>query len=659
MESSVAPDSRVDDDRLVVEPLDPVKARRVIWVVLVILAGLQAWAARFTATPDGISYVDLSDAIVNGHLGEIVNAYWSPLYPALLGVLRLAFRPGPYWEFALVHLLNVLLFAASIAGFEYFLSALTAAAGRWGRGELETIPGKIIAYAVFGALSLMMTPLSLPTPDLLVTTASFLVFGGLLRLRDEPNRRRHAVVLGLALAMGSLAKSFFIPWSAVVFITAWAATRRSGWRPTATAAAAWLLFVGPWCAVLSAHQGRLTFGDTGRLTYIWNVNQVESPSMKVMPHGSTTAASDSALRGVAVTPNARGTNPVWFDPARWYTDLSPEWNPSKQLAMFSGLVSQFFSTMAPVLLVIWFACAVATRDDRAEWWGRVWIVMLPALVAMGTYSMVLITTRYIAPFVIALTLAVCFAMRWPSRLAPGRVLLGLGVPLLIIMATPGDALVLSFMNSALASVLFAWSFRRRGPMVMIVTAVLGSLSVWMLLPRNLRSFVMIGAVLIFALYWIASRRAIANHEARRFSRVVRQGLFITNGLIIGIVGALKYKSSVAPLPVITGEPNLNWLQAEAMRQAGVVPGMRIAIVGSPFEAYWARTGRLQIVGVVPPWRVAAFRTLPADKREMLFREFARAGARAVVSLTPTAPVAGDTSWVPHDYIGWIKRLPGR
>src|SRR5450756_937717 len=120
MESSVAPDSRVDDDRLVVAPLDPVKARRVIWVVLVILAGLQAWAARFTATPDGISYVDLSDAVVNGHLGEIVNAYWSPLYPALLGVLRLVFRPGPYWEFALAHLLNVLLFAASIAGFEYF-----------------------------------------------------------------------------------------------------------------------------------------------------------------------------------------------------------------------------------------------------------------------------------------------------------------------------------------------------------------------------------------------------------------------------------------------------------------------------------------------------------------------------------------------------------
>ena len=30
-----------------------------------------------------------------------------------------------------------------------------------------------------------------------------------------------------------------------------------------------------------------TFGDTGRLTYIWNVNSNESPTLKIMPHAST------------------------------------------------------------------------------------------------------------------------------------------------------------------------------------------------------------------------------------------------------------------------------------------------------------------------------------------------------------------------------------
>lgn len=659
MEPSVTPGARIDDDRLGVEPVDPVKIRRVIWAVLLGLAGLQAWTARFSVSPDGISYLDLSDAVVSGHPGDIVNAYWSPLYPALLGALRLVLRPGPYWEFALTHLLNLLLFAASIAGFEYFLTALAATAREWGRRALDTVAGTCIAYAVFGVLSFMMTPLSLPTPDLLVTTASFLVFGALLRLRANPADPRHAATLGLALAMGSLAKSFFIPWSAVVFVALWIATRASGWRPTAITVVFWLLFVGPWCLVLTTHQGRLTFGDTGRLTYIWNVNQIESPSMKVMPHGSSTPTSDSALTGVAVTPDARGTDPVWFDPARWYTGLRAEWHPWQQLTVFSQLVSHFFSSLAPLLLVVWFAFAVATRDERARWWHRVWIVVVPSLVAIGTYSMVLVTTRYIAPFILALTLVVCFGLRRPSRLTPTRVLVGLGAPLTIILSTPENGVVLVFMNAALAAVLVAWALRGQSPKVVVAGAVFGGLAVQVLMPSDPHSFAMIGAILILALYWIASRHAIANHEARRFSLVIWRGLLIANGVVILLVSALKYRSSVTPLRIINGEANLTWLQAEAMRQAGVGPGTSIAVVGSPFEAYWARTDRFRIVGVVPPLRVEAFKALSTEKRAMLFREFARAGARAVVAQTVAPPVVGDTSWVPREFIGWVKRLPAR
>jgi hypothetical protein len=312
-----------------IEAVDPAKARRVIWFILLLMAALQVWSARFAATPDGVSYVDLSDAIVTGHIGSIVNAYWSPLYPALIGIVRLIVRPSAYWEFAWVHVLNLLLFWASLAAFEYFVSALARVGARMGRKDLETTAGRAAAYAIFGLMSLMMTPLTLPTPDLIVTSASFVVFGATLRLRHEPRSAHHAAVLGLALAVGALAKSFFVPWSFVVFASVWFMTRRSGPRAIAIAAVVWIAVIGPWCAVLSAHQGHFTFGDTGRLTYIWNVNQLESPSLKIMPHGSTSPATDSVLAGVAVTPNAQGTNPVWFDPARWYTGLKPAWEPVK------------------------------------------------------------------------------------------------------------------------------------------------------------------------------------------------------------------------------------------------------------------------------------------------------------------------------------------
>jgi len=659
MESSPDQGSTSDGSRLVVEPLDPGKARRFIWVVLLILAGLQAWTARFTATPDGISYVDLSDAVVSGHIGQIVNAYWSPLYPALVGVLRLIFGPGAYWEFAILHALNWLLFAASLAAYEYFLNGLTVVAVRWGRLELTTAGGRLVAYAVFGGLSLMMMPLSLPTPDLLLSTSAFLVFGALLRLGEMSSPRRDAVVLGLALAMGSLAKSFFIPWSVVVLLVLWMATRRSGRRPTVTAVAVWLVFVGPWCAVLSNHEGHFSVGDTGRLTYVWFVNEVESPSAKVMPHGAATVASNSVLVGAAVTPDARGTNPVWFDPARWYTGLAPRWSASQEVATFSKLVGLFFSTLSPVFLVLWFAYAAATRSARHFWWQRVWIVVVPALVAMGAYSLVLVTTRYIAPFLVTLIVAAWFMLRWPSRVTPARMLVGIGVPLMIIMTAANIGSVLSYVDGALGGVIIAWSARRWGPKVMPVAGVLGAIATYVLLPPDLRSFTMIGSVLILASFWIASRHAIRNHEGRRFSLALRRGLLISNGLIVVVVAVLKYRTSVAPLQVLRGEPNINWLQAEAMRTAGIGPGMRVAVVGSPFEAYWARTGRLQIVGVVPPWRVRAFQEMSAAKRAILFAEFARVGASAVVSQTPLPPIVGDTTWKPHEYVGWIKRLQAR
>ena len=657
MEAREAPGANGDAAHLVVQPLDPAKARRVVWIVLLVLAGMQAWAGRFAATPDGMSYVDLSDAIVSGHLSAIVNAYWSPLYPALLGALRLIFRPGPYWENAMLHLLNFLLFAASIAGFEYFLKALTTVAAKAGRHELETISGRVAAFAVFGVLSLMMTPLSLPTPDLLVSTAAFVVFGAMLRLRDEPRRRRHAVTLGVALAAGALAKSFFVPWSVVVFVATFIATRRSGWRPTALALATWLLFIGPWCVVLSAHQGYLTSGDTGRLTYIWNVNEVESPSLKVMPHGATTPASESALAGVAVMSNARGTNPVWFDPARWYSDLKVRWDPARELLVFSDIVSQFFGALLPVLLVVWFAYAIATREARALWARRVWVVVLPALAAMGAYALVLVTTRYIAPFLVVVTLAVCFTLPWPSRITPTRMLIGLGLPLFLLLATPGNENVLAFTNPPLAAVLFAWGFRRRQPRVMVVAALLGAASVWILVPASVHSFEVATALLVFGLYVWASRSAIRHHEARRFSHVIRRGLIIANAIVIGGVAALKYRSSLTSQQVVDGEPNIPWLVAEASRKAGLTPGTKVAIIGSPFEAYWARTARVQIVGVVPPWQGTAFRTLAPEKRSVLYTEFARVGASAVVSQSTLPPVIGDPTWAPYEYIGWVKRLP--
>jgi hypothetical protein len=360
---------------------------------------------------------------------------------------------------------------------------------------------------------------------------------------------------------------------------------------------------------------------------------------------------------VAVMSNAKGSNPVWYDPVRWYSDIQARWDPVAQLHLFSGLITYFFSTLAPVLLLLWCCFAVAERQDRQSWTSATWIVVLPAIAAIGAYSLVLMTARYVAPFIVTLTIVTCFGLRWPSRVTPVRMAIGIAVPILILMARFDTLMTLTWMNSLLAAVLIGWAFRRRETTTRIVIAILGGLVVRVLQPGGLGTFPIAAGILIVIVYALAARRAFTSHEPRAFSGAMRRGLIGGNALFTLVLCGIKYNDSIKSPPSYEGDPNVISLQARAMGAAGLKAGDKVSVIGSPFEAYWVRTARMQIVGVVPPWQVPAFLKLdPAGKR-LIEREFSRAGARAIVAQVAVPPVAGDTTWHPYNYIGWVKRLP--
>lgn len=633
------------------------KVRAGAWVVLLALAGVQAWSTRFYATPDGVSYVDLSDAVLNGHWRELLNAYWSPAYPALIGVLRAVLRPTPYWEFAVVHLLNFFLFAASLAGFEYLVRPLQQLGrDQWSKPGLSTPAGLAGAYAVFGAFTLMMTPLTLPTPDLLVSAASLFVFGALLRLRYDIDVARSGVTLGVALAIGSLAKSFAIPWAGICIVTAFVALRGRSWRPAVTSAAIWLLAVLPWTGALSAKYGHLTFGDTGRLTYAWYVNLRETPSGKFMPSAAGIPATDSILEGIAITPNAPGTNPVWYDPSRWYGDLQPEFDLHRQVRVFGILFAEYIGSLAPFFVVMAFWLIVAGREATIAWWRRTWPVVAPAMAALGAYALVLVTTRYVAPFYMAITLTVLCAAAWPARISATRMLVAVSVPVILIVATPEPGRPLALINLAIGAGLFAWAGRYQGPLVQVGAAVIGAVSIRFLQGGgDLRFAAATSAVLILG-YWAVARDAEGRDETEMVSALIRRSFIAGNAALVIFVATLKYADSVHQEPADPGEPNSNWFIAGLAKSTGITPGAKIALVGSPFEAYWARAMRSQIVAVVPPPFQQRFKDLAPERRRRLYEEFAKAGADFVVVQQADPPEGQDRSWTPMRYIGWVKRL---
>ena len=69
------------------------------------LAGLiEAVFSRRALWADGISYLDMGDAMMRGDWEMAISVYWSPLYPFLQGLALRLFRPTAYSEFGLVSL---------------------------------------------------------------------------------------------------------------------------------------------------------------------------------------------------------------------------------------------------------------------------------------------------------------------------------------------------------------------------------------------------------------------------------------------------------------------------------------------------------------------------------------------------------------------------
>lgn len=93
--------------------------RTLFWCAAIALGSADGWATRFTMNPDGVSYLDMGEACLQGDLHRAINAWWSPMYSCFLGLILKLLRPSPYWEFPVVHLANVLIYIGSLACFEF------------------------------------------------------------------------------------------------------------------------------------------------------------------------------------------------------------------------------------------------------------------------------------------------------------------------------------------------------------------------------------------------------------------------------------------------------------------------------------------------------------------------------------------------------------
>jgi hypothetical protein len=634
--------------------------RVLAWVVVLALAGYQAYASRYAVSPDGIAYLDLSDAVVRGRWSGLTSLYWSPLYPIVIGLARLLVGTGAEHEVPVMHFVNVLGLAAAFGAYEYFLTSVLALAGRVRGSALGGRWGRAACYALFVCIAFTLTPLELTTPDLFAAAAVFAALGAMLRLRDPlDSGARPAIVLGIALGVGGLAKSFLIPWALVCMVLVAVSARRSRVSVTIAAAVPWLILIAPWIVALSSAARRFTFGDAGRLTYAWYVNNQDAPSLGGVPLDARTPATDSILPGAGVTGDAPGTDPMWFDPARWNASLKPHWNAHDQLETVATLGRFYLENLAPLLFLSVLIAAAPIASWRTAW-RETWPALIAVAAGLGGYALVLVTARYIMPFVLAGVLVLLAALPLGRRIYPLGAVIGVALPILLEALDRRSAVALALVVSIVGGLAAGVAASTRRRTLWIVAVVLGMAITRVLFPASFSPILLPGGAALVAAIWLMSRRAIQAGHPVRFARRLEAALAVTIAalLIIRFGARLSQDTRALDRSASASWGNLSWRIASDLAQRGIGPGTRIALIGPHAESYWARAGRLKIVANVPRPAAQAFWRLSPGGRDSLLARFQAAGA--MVAIASIGPAAGqpDSNWTPVGFRGWIRPLGG-
>jgi hypothetical protein len=383
-----------------------------VWCLVAASWGaISAWLYRDWMNPDGISYLDLAgNALQSGPLA-LVNAHWSPLYPALIACWMWLFRPTAAQEFAYVHALNGLIYTAAAVCFGFLLHQFLLL--RSSPVEKRVSKGIFIAFGFslfFLYMNADITPFVV-TPDLLLAGSVFAAVGSLCRILRDPERWQPYLTLGCVLALGYYAKSVMLVVGSFLLILL-LASQPKHLKRVLMAAAVMLLLVAPQILLVSKRVGHLSMGETGRLNYLWWVNGIQqfvawtgTPGGDVPVHAPRTIYENPQVLEFA-TPIA-GTYPLWYDPAYWYEGAKARFNASQQivalrrsLQFYVGIFNDLKYPLAGLavlsMLALW-------RRSSLNWVCLGLLVWSIGILFM--YALEFTEYRYAAPFLIVFWLA--------------------------------------------------------------------------------------------------------------------------------------------------------------------------------------------------------------------------------------------------------------
>jgi hypothetical protein len=391
--------------------------RRVQWWfrgAIALCALIDCWISRFRMNPDGVSYMDLGDLYWKGNWHAALNAYWSPLYGWLTGLMFLLTKPAMRWEYPEVHLLTFAILVATLFCFEFFWRELLAskANATWAGPMLTR--AWVLGYLLFVYIHFSVHWLWLSTPDLLVAALVYLALGMMLRFARGGMGMASAILLGVILGAGYLAKAAMLPFAAVLMMTMMAVAWRHKQRKTLVAAVllACLLTCLPYIAALSWNVHRITWGDSAKINQAWFVNHV---SPRFCHWQGDRPGREDALhptRKILAWPEVyefaapiAGTYPVWYDPGYWYAGADSSMHPRLEIQAFTHNFMHltelaFLESGFLVMVALLFVLGGRVSDSWRNWMAF-WPILAPAAAVFLMYMMVCWEQRFTSAILLA------------------------------------------------------------------------------------------------------------------------------------------------------------------------------------------------------------------------------------------------------------------
>jgi hypothetical protein len=375
---------------------------------------------------DAICYLNIVRAIHAGDWKLALSSYWGFGYPLLLSAVTLMFPANPAGEWIAVHVVNLVIFAATFFSFFWLISvaANSAELKRIVEGERSMRLLLVGALAIFLSIELSLDNVSRVGPDMLVSCLLFATTGLILQLREEPKSSR-AIALGVLLGIGYVVKAIFLPLTLLfAFVALLAMWKKNG---KIQCLALILIFAGifavPYIAGMSWAQGHRTYGDSGPLNYVWNVDKLEpgglwqgQPPQFGIPLHPAKMVSEMPHVYVFDGPFPVTFGP-FFNPPYYYAGVKRFFSVKAQIHAIGGNVLRLLKMLR--LQIVLFALLVCwllsrTKDNgtlqrhKAIW--SLWPVLLLSISGIVVYLLVILESRYIAAFIAMLLLVLLFAL---------------------------------------------------------------------------------------------------------------------------------------------------------------------------------------------------------------------------------------------------------